>query len=68
MNEYIIYTVEGYTEAPNPNYEVENCQVLGRVFGRDKIDAINNLLKENTWILKAGFHESEFVVCQLATI
>ena len=33
MNEYIIYTAEGYTIAPNENVEVENCQMLGCTYG-----------------------------------
>ena len=31
MNEYLFYTFEGYTEGPNVDYQVENCQILGRV-------------------------------------
>jgi len=34
LNEYIIYTTEGYTTAPNENLEVENCQVLGHARGK----------------------------------
>ena len=40
MNEYIIYTTEGYTEAPNENVEIENCQVLGRVSGDNQENAL----------------------------
>ena len=29
MNEYIFYTTEGQTLAPNVDYTIENCQVLG---------------------------------------
>ena len=34
MSEYIFYTTEGFTQAPNGN-NVENCQVLGRAFGKN---------------------------------
>lgn len=37
MNEYIIYTTEGHTIAPNENVEVENCQVLGCATGIDSV-------------------------------
>lgn len=65
MNEYIIYTTEGYTIAPNENVEVENCQVLGCVWGNNAAEAEDNLLKENPWIAEAGFNRSEFIVRQL---
>lgn len=51
MNEYIIYTAEGYTIAPNENIEVENCQVLGCTYGNNAEEAQDNLLRENHWIL-----------------
>lgn len=65
MNEYIIFTTEGHTIAPNEDYEVENCQVLGRAFGNNPKEAEENLLKENPWIVEAGFNASEFIVRQL---
>ena len=67
MNEYIIYTTEGYTIAPNENVEVENCQVLGCAFGHNADEAQDNLLKENPWISEAGFNPSEFFIKQLLT-
>ena len=67
MNEYIIYTTEGYTIAPNEDVEVENCQVLGRTHGNSPKEAIGNLLKDNPWIVEAGFNKTEFVVEQLMT-
>lgn len=66
MNEYIIYTTEGYTIAPNENVEVENCQVLGRALGNNPDEAKDNLLKDNPWIIKAGFVPTEFIIRQLA--
>ncbi len=65
MNEYIIYTTEGYTIAPNEDVEVGNCQVLGIVKGKDKVEAKDNLLKENPWIIEADFNPTEFIVRQL---
>ena len=67
MNEYIFYTTEGHTIAPNENVEVENCQVLGSAFGNNKDEAQENLLKDNPLIGEAGFNESEFIVRQLLT-
>ncbi|MBR1551777.1 MAG: hypothetical protein IJ632_05590 [Muribaculaceae bacterium] len=67
MNEYIIYTNEGYSIAPNEGVEVENCQVLGCAYGSNPVEAQENLLKDNHWITEAGFHRSEFIVKQLFT-
>ncbi len=67
MNEYIIYTTEGFTQDPNGN-DIENCQVLGRAYGNNLEEAKNNLLKENPWITESGFYRSEFIIRQLAAI
>ena len=66
MNEYIIYTTEGHTIAPNINIEVENCQILGEACGNNPDEAKDNLLKDNPWIIEAGFSPTEFVIRQLA--
>ena len=55
MREYIFYTTEGYTEAPNQDYRVENCQLLGTAFGKNQNDALDSLIEENKWIIDAGF-------------
>lgn len=68
MNEYIFYTPEGYTIAPNGNVEVENCQMLGTAKGKDEREARYNLLKESPWIIEAGFNPAEFMVRQLAAV
>lgn len=68
MNEYIFYTPEGYTIAPNENVCVENCQLLGTAKGKDKHEAKNNLLKDNSWIIEAGFNPNEFMIRQLASV
>ncbi len=66
-NEYIFYTIEGYTEAPKDNIEIENCQVLGTVRGSNKYEARENLLNENPWITESGFDPIEFIVRQILT-
>ena len=65
MNEYIFYTPEGYTTAPNEKVDVENCQMLGTAKGKDECEAKENLLKEHPWIIEAGFDPSEFFARQL---
>ena len=67
MNEYIIYTTEGHTIAPNENVEVENCQVLGCARGTTPEEAKANLLKDNPWITEAGFRRSEFIARQIVS-
>lgn len=66
MSEYIFYTTEGFTQGPNGN-DVENCQVLGRVFGRNEDEARCNLLKENPWVEEVGFDTTAVIVKQLLT-
>lgn len=67
MNEYIIYTTEGFTQDPNGN-DIENCQVLGEACGDNLVEAKDNLLKNNPWIAEAGFNRSEFIIRQLKTL
>ncbi len=67
MNEYIIYTTEGYTEAPNENVEIENCQVLGWGKGDNPSKAVDVLLARNPYIIKSGFDTSKFVIMQVLT-
>ena len=67
MNEYIFYTTEGSTIAPNEDVNVENCQVLGRTIGRNVEEAQKTLLKDNPWILEAGYNAEEFIVKQIVT-
>ena len=66
MSEFIFYTTEGFTQDPNGN-DVENCQVLGRAFGRNKDEAKCNLIKKSPWIEEAGFDMTELIVKQLLT-
>lgn len=66
MTEYIFYTTEGFTQAPDGD-DIENCQLLGRAFGKDKHDALINLLKENPWITERGFEPYESICKELAS-
>lgn len=47
MNEYIVYTTEGYTSGPNENVDLENCQVLGIIEDLSEEGAINKLFEQN---------------------
>lgn len=65
MTEYIFYTTEGFTQAPDGE-DIENCQLLGRACGIDKDDALQNLLKENPWIVQRGFTPYKAIGKELA--
>ena len=67
MNEFLFFTPEGNTTAPNANVEVENCQLLGRIRASSADEARKQLLIENPWIDKAGFTVGEFVQEQIIT-
>ena len=67
MNEYIFYTSEGLTYPPGEDKAVENCQVLGRTCGNSEIEAREELIKQNPWILKSGFSINEIIGKQLLT-
>lgn len=56
MNEYLFYTDEGFTIAPNENEEVENCQVLGRANGNNETEAREQLARQHPWIKRCGFN------------
>lgn len=44
MNEYVVYTADGYTSGPNTNVDVENCQVLGIIEEFSEEDAIKKTI------------------------
>lgn len=54
MAKYIFYTDEGYTVAPN-GQELESYQILGFENGKTLQDAMEELLKNNPWIIDANF-------------
>lgn len=68
MNEYIVYTTEGFTSGPNTDVDVENCQVLGIIEGLSAKDAINRLFNQNEWIREAGFTMGNALARPLLTI
>lgn len=53
MNEYIVYTTQGYTLGPDA--DVNNCQILGFIEALSENDAIKRLFENNEWIEEAGF-------------
>ena len=67
MNEYICYTVEGETLAPNQNLDINNCQVLGFIKAKTLSKAKEMLLQENPWIVKAKFSIGKIQVKQVLT-
>lgn len=67
MNEYIFYTCEGYTYSHASNQEVENCQVLGREFGKNIEDARMNLMINSKWIVELGFDIDKSICKQILT-
>lgn len=67
MNEYVVYTADGYTSGPNTNVDVENCQVLGIIEEFSEEDAIKKLFKQNEWIPKAEFTEDNTIARPLLT-
>ncbi len=54
MNEYLIYTAEGFTESPE-HIDIENHQLLGRIQAENKEQAKSLLKKENPWLEEIGF-------------
>ena len=67
MNEYLFFTPEGQTVAPNADAEIENCQILGRAKGEDALEARENLLTDNKWIAEAHFDPAKFLFAQVLT-
>lgn len=64
MNKYIIYTDEGVCISP-AGREIENFQYLGRSRGKDRQEAIDNLMKTNSWIKAHRYNPGQFMVVQL---
>lgn len=67
MNEYIFYTTEGVTLPPNEDEDIDNCQILGFVEAKNSSEAMDLLLKNNPWIVEAGFSRREIMVKQVLT-
>ena len=66
MREYIFYTAEGFTQAPNGE-EIENCQLLGCAWGTNTHHALQNLLRDNPWIEQKGFDPCNAICRELAS-
>lgn len=66
MKRFIVITKEGRTEAPNTDFEINNCQVIGIVENVNSEDeAIKKILIENDWIFDAGFNVAEFELLEI---
>lgn len=64
MNEYVFYTLEGYTESPTGK-ECENIQLLGFESGSNKKAAKKNLIENRNWIEELDFDIDEIESKQL---
>lgn len=67
MNEYVFYTTEGITLAPNEDDDIDNCQLLGFVEAKNCSEAKDLLLENNPWIVEKGFSMSKIMVKQVLT-
>ncbi len=56
MAQYIFYTYDGFSIAPNGE-DIENLQVLGIAKGISEEEAIQNLLNDNKWIKENDFNQ-----------
>jgi hypothetical protein len=60
MNSYIFMTTEGWTFQPGTEAvepDIENCQVIGFAQGENEKQALENLVKENQYLLETTFDE-----------
>ena len=64
MKEFVFYTPDGYTQSPCGS-DVENFQILGFAKGETAKSALNNLIKQNDWIINYGFNISKIVGVQI---
>lgn len=62
MKEYIIYTIEGYTQTPKGE-DIENCQILGSANAATFEEAKMRFLEENPWIKRCGY--DEIIICEV---
>lgn len=67
MNQYIVYTTEGFTSGPNKEEDVENCQVLGIIEERSEKQAVKRLFEKNEWIREAGFSMDNAIALPILT-
>lgn len=64
MAEYLFYTTEGYTHAPD-GCEIDNCQILGQAQGNTPAEALRCLLNENPWIEEHHYDPAAIVACRI---
>lgn len=60
MKKYIFYTTEGFTQ-DSKNNDIENCQIIDWVEGKNSKDAFQNFKKENQFLKQVNFDN---VMCQ----
>lgn len=62
MKQFVFYTTEGYTYAPNSE-NVENCQILAFETANDKNEAMDLFKARYAYLSEQGFSMAE-VVCR----
>ena len=67
MKEFIFYTTEGYTTAPDGHSNVENCQILGITSGCDSKNALHRLLQDSPWIVDLEYNIDN-IICRELTL
>lgn len=67
LKQFIFITTEGDTIAPNSDYPIENCQVLGIVEALSPESARKILIYENPWIEQSGFDIMQARCIQVVT-
>ncbi|WP_296015077.1 hypothetical protein [uncultured Treponema sp.] len=66
MNEYMFYTLEGFTQSPNKT-DCENLQILGFEKAENLEAAKEHLLVNNDWIFKYGFDAEKILSKKILT-
>jgi len=60
LREYMIITTDGHTFSPRndgPEPDIENCQVLGRLFATGPKEAVKLMLQNNPELIEMGFED-----------
>lgn len=65
MKKYLLYTSEGYCEAPDGD-SIENCQYLGRVEADNEEEAIDKFFNEEEWPYEREYDPCMVTAVQLA--
>lgn len=64
MKKYLVYTTEGYCEAPDGS-TVENCQMLGAAKAESSQEAIQKFFNNNQFFRLHGFTPNKANAIQL---